>query len=341
MANKFVSNKSLNDARRQKKGEFYTQLTDIEAELKFYKKLFKNKTVYCNCDDPRISQFFFYFASNFKHLGLKKLITTCYKNQDMNLFSKNKSEKAIFLEYYGNEKSQHTIDQKKISVNYLEGDGDFRSEESIKLLKEADIVVTNPPFYLFGPYISQLFEYKKKFLIIGNLNAISMKEVSILMRRNKLWLGASIHSGDRWFEVPDDYPLDAATTKVENGKKYLKVKGVRWFTNLDYKERHQSLTLYKKYYKNKKEYPEYDKYKAINVNFTKEIPKDYSGPMGVPISFMDKYNPDQFEIISCNEIKKDKKLKDKAHGLIKDKESAIKGKPVYVRIVIKNKKIEK
>ena len=161
------------------------------------------------------------------------------------------------------------------------------------------------------------------------------------MRRNKLWLGASIHSGDRWFEVPDDYPLDEATTKVENGKKYLKVKGVRWFTNLDYKERHQSLTLYKKYYKNKKEYPEYDKYKAINVNFTKEIPKDYSGPMGVPISFMDKYNPDQFEIISCNEIKKDKKLKDKAHGLIKDKESAIKGKPVYVRIVIKNKKIEK
>ena len=135
--------------------------------------------------------------------------------------------------------------------------------------------------------------------------------------------------------------MDAATTKVENGKKYLKVKGVRWFTNLDYKERHQSLTLYKKYYKNKKEYPEYDKYKAINVNFTKEIPKDYSGPMGVPISFMDKYNPDQFEIISCNEIKKDKKLKDKAHGLIKDKESAIKGKPVYVRIVIKNKKIEK
>jgi hypothetical protein len=342
MPKKEISNRSLNNARTEKKGEFYTQLTDIEKELKFYKNYFKGKVVYCNCDDPRVSQFFNYFSSNFKHLKLKKLITTCYKNQDMDLFTRNKSQKAIFLEYDGNKNNDLVLDPKKIGIKYLNGDGDFRSEESIALLKQADIVVTNPPFYLFREYISQLFKYEKKFLIIGNINAVSNKEVAVLMKENKLWLGPSIHSGDREFQVPDDYPLEAANFRTdEKGNKYIRVKGVRWFTNLDHEERHKPLILYKKYYSNKKEYPKFDNYNAINVNFVKDIPKDYEGAMGVPLTFMDKYNPEQFEIISCNSIKTNKKINDKEHGLIKDKDSAINGKPTYVRIVIKNKILEK
>lgn len=187
-------------------------------------------------------------------------------------------------------------DWDKVDVKPLHGDGDFRSAECIELLKQADIVVTNPPFSLFREYVAQLIAYNKKFLIIGNQNAITYKEIFPLIKGNKLWLGCSIHSGDREFGVPDDYPLMAANSRIdENGKKYIRVKGVRWFTNLDYKERHEELILYKRY--NPEEYPKYDNYDAINVDKTADIPCDYDGVMGVPITFLDKYNPEQFEIV--------------------------------------------
>ena len=338
MKNK-ISNRDLSSARANKKDEFYTQLSDIEKELKHYKDHFKDKIVYCNCDDPRVSNFFHYFSYNFEKLGLKKLITTCYKNQDMDLFSQNNSERAIYLEYTGDKNKNNIPDKNEIEVNYLKGDGDFRSQECINLLKQADIVVTNPPFSLFREYVAQLFEYKKQFLIIGNINAVSYKEIFKLFKENKIWLGASIHSGDREFGVPDYYPLNAAGVRIdENGKKYIRVKGVRWFTNLDYKERHENLILYKKY--TPEEYPKYDNYDAINVDKTSEIPMDYDGAMGVPITFLDKYNPEQFEILSSNDIRINENVPFKEHGLIKDKEGAINGKPKYVRIVIRNKKFK-
>ena len=292
------SNKNLHSANKAKKDEFYTQLVDIEKELKHYRKHFKNKVVYCNCDDPRVSNFFHYFSYNFEKLGLKKLITTCYKNQQVDLFSQNNSEKAIYLEYKGDKNENYVPDLNEIGIKHLKSDGDFRSEESIELLKQADIVVTNPPFSLFREYVAQLIGYDKKFVIIGNLNALTYKEIFKLIKENKMWLGPSIHSGDREFGVPKNYPLTAASSRIdENGNKYIRVKGVRWYTNLDYKERHEDLILYKRYYGNEEEYPKYDNYDAINVDVTKDIPMDYEGAMGVPITFMDRYNPDQFEII--------------------------------------------
>jgi hypothetical protein len=335
-----ISNKDLSAARVNKKDEFYTQLSDIEKEIKYYKEHFRDKIVYCNCDDPRVSNFFHYFSYNFEKLGLKKLITTCYKNQDMDLFSQNNSERAIYLEYTGDKNNNNIPDKVEIGINYLKGDGDFRSKKCIELLKQADIVVTNPPFSLFREYVAQLIEYDKKFLIIGNINAVSYKEIFKLFKENKIWLGASIHSGDREFGVPSYYPLNAAGVRVdEKGNKFIRVKGVRWFTNLDYKERHENLILYKKY--NPKDYPKYDNYDAINVDKTSDIPMDYEGAMGVPITFLDKYNPDQFEILSSNDIRLNENVPYKEHGLIKDKEGAINGKPKYVRIVIRNKNVLK
>ena len=288
------NNASLSNARASKQDEFYTQLSDIEKELKHYKTYFKNKTVLCNCDDPRISNFFHYFSYNFENLNLKKLIATCYKNQQMDLFSQNKSECAIYLEYNGDKNK--VPDPKEIGICHLKKDGDFRSDECIEILKRADIVVTNPPFSRFREYVAQLIKHKKRFLIIGNQNAIATREIFKLIKENKLWLGASIHSGDREFGVPDNYPLKAAGFRVgENGRKFIRVKGIRWFTNLDYKKRHEDLILYKKY--NKMDYPKFDNYNAINVDKTKDIPMDYEDVMGVPITFMDKYNPEQFEII--------------------------------------------
>ena len=302
MLEKSTANSSLHQAKNAKKDEFYTQLTDIEKELRHYKEHFKDKVVYCNCDDPRVSSFFHYFSYNFEHLGLKKLITTCYKNQERDLFSRNDSEKAIYLEYDGDKNDNRIPDPEEIGIRHLQGDGDFRNKECIELLKQVDIVVTNPPFSLFREYVAQLIEYDKQFLIIGNLNAITYKEIFKLIKENKIWLGESIHSGDREFGVPDDYPLKAAGYRIDNeGKKYIRVKGVRWFTNLDYKERHEDLILYKKY--TPEEYPQYDNYDAINVDKTKDIPVDYQGAMGVPITFMDKFNPEQFEIISSNDIR--------------------------------------
>ena len=296
-----MANKNLNKAKEAKKDEFYTQLEDINNELRHYREHFRGKTVLCNCDDPRVSNFFKYFAYNFEFLGLKKLIATCYKNQDVYLFSEGTSEQAVYLVYEGDKNGNHIPDDEEIEVLPLKGDGDFRSEECIEFLKEADIVVTNPPFSLFREYVAQLIKYDKKFLIIGNVNAITTKDIFPLIMEGKMWFGASIHSGDRKFWVPDDYPLNAAGCGVDDtGKKFIKVKGVRWFTNLDYKERHEDLILYKRY--SEDEYPTYDNFPAIEIGKTEDIPGDYEDIMGVPITFFDKYNPDQFEIIGLTQI---------------------------------------
>lgn len=293
--------------------------------MRHYKDHFKNKVVYCNCDDPRVSNFFHYFSYNFEHLGLKKLIATCYKNQDADLFSTNESEQAVYLEYTGDKNGNKVPDAEEIGVKPLKGDGDFRSAESIELLIQADIVVTNPPFSLFREYVSQLIAYNKKFVIIGNLNSVTYKDVFSLIKDNKLWFGQSIHSGDREFRVPEDYPLNASSSRIdENGKKFIRVKGVRWFTNLDFNERYEDLILYKKY--TPEEYPKYDNYDAINVDKTKDIPMDFKGHIGVPITFLDKYNPKQFEIIKFRKGDDDKDL-------------VINGKSPYFRIIIKNKQL--
>jgi hypothetical protein len=290
-----MANRDLHKAKKGKNDEFYTQLSDIEKELKHYKHHFENKVVYCNCDDPRVSNFFHYFSHNFEKLKLKKLMATCYKSQNINLFSEKESEQAVYLEYTGDKNGNHQPDESEIEIKHLKGDGDFRSAECIELLKQADIVVTNPPFSLFREYVTQLIDYKKQFVIIGNLNALTYKDIFNLVKTNQIWFGHSIHSGDREFRVPRDYPLNAATSRIDSeGNKYIRVKGVRWYTNLDYNERHEDLVLYKTY--NPQEYPRYDNYDAINVDKTKEIPMDYPGLMGVPITFLDKYNPDQFEI---------------------------------------------
>ena len=305
-----MANKNLNKAKEAKKDEFYTQLEDINNELRHYREHFHGKTVLCNCDDPRVSNFFKYFAYNFEFLGLKKLIATCYKSQDVNLFSEGASEQAVYLVYEGDKNGNNIPDDDEIEVLPLKGDGDFRSAECIEFLKEADIVVTNPPFSLFREYVAQLVKYDKKFLIIGNVNAVTYKEVFPLIMNNRIWFGASIHSGDRKFLVPDNYELNAAGCGIdESGRKYIRVKGVRWFTNLDYKERYEDIILYKQY--NPDDYPSYINCDAIEVSKTSDIPLDYDGKMGVPITFLDKYNPEQFEILGkssdiadMNEIRK-------------------------------------
>ena len=306
--------RNLYRAKTSKQNEFYTQLSDIEKELKHYKKHFKGKVVYCNCDDPRVSNFFHYFSLNFEKLGIKKLITTCYKNQQMDLFSQNKSERAIYLEYEGDKNSNNVPDPEEIGIKHLEGDGDFRNKECVELLKKADIVVTNPPFSLFREYVAQLMEYDKKFLIIGNMNATTYKEIFPLIKDNKLWYGASIRSGDREFGVPPHYPLTAASTRVdENGNKFVRVKGVRWFTNLGHTKRHEDLILYKNYIP--EEYPAYDNYEAIEVSKTKDIPMDYDGVMGVPVTFLSRRNPDQFEIVGATQSWSDGRTKTYPHQI--------------------------
>lgn len=285
-------NKNLNKAKSSKKDEFYTQLSDIERELKHYKKHFKGKVVLCNCDDPRVSNFFHYFSYNFEKLGLKKLITTCYKNQNMDLFSQNDSEKAIYLEYEGDKNDNKVPDPEEIGIKHLKGNGDFRSKECIDLLKQSDIVVTNPPFSLFRKYVSQLIEYDKKFIIIGHQNAIKYKEIFPLIRDNKIWLGFGFKGGAAHF-INVHYEDYATAGDHMDGM--IRVSGVHWFTNLDINKRHENLILYRSYTPDK--YPKYENFDAINVNKTKDIPMDYAGMMGVPITFMDKYNPDQFAII--------------------------------------------
>lgn len=294
---KKVLNKSLHKASKAKFDEFYTQLSDIEKELKHYKEHFKNKVVFCNCDDPRVSSFFHYFSHNFEKLGLKKLITTCYKNQNAELFSENNSETAIFLEYDGDKEGKGVPDPEEIGIKPLKGDGDFRSKECIELLKKADIVVTNPPFSLFREYVSQLNEFDKKFIIIGSLNAISYKEIFKLIRENKLWLGYGFSNGNAYFKTPHLKEFATGVYNAETG--LVKFRNVTWFTNLDIQKRHEPFIFFKKY--TPKEFPKYDNYNAIEVSKTAEIPQDYDGMMGVPISFLDKYNPAQFEILGITD----------------------------------------
>ena len=308
-------NKDLIAANKAKKDEFYTQLNDIENELRHYRQHFQGKTVLCNCDDPYESNFFRYFALNFNRLGLKKLMATCYSGSplagtQLSLFGDETEEerrtpyKAIVTTVHDTtgDGGVDILDVAELfrngenSIEKLEGDGDFRSAECVALLDKADIVVTNPPFSLFREYVAQLIEHEKKFIIIGNQNAFTYKDIFQLFMENKIWVGPSIHSGDRKFNVPDDYPLNAAGCGIDpDGRKWVRVKGVRWFTNLDFKQRHEEMILVKRY--DPELYPTYANYDAIEVSKTSDIPCDYAGLMGVPITFLDKYNPDQFEII--------------------------------------------
>lgn len=294
MAKTMAANSSLATAKKAKEDEFYTQLSDIENELRHYRKHFKDKVVYCNCDDPRVSEFFHYFSYNFEKLGLKKLITTCYKSQSVDLFSQNGAEQAVYLQYEGDKSGNRIPDLDEIEVRPLAGDGDFRSAESIELLKQADIVVTNPPFSLFREYVSQLIEYDKKFIILANQNTLTTKTIFELVHQNKLWLGYK--NGDMAFKVPEHYP--ARNTRFwidEDGQKWRSFGTMCWLTNLDIAKRHEELILYKSYTAD--EYPTYDNFDAIDVNAYKEIPMDYDGVMGVPLGFLTKHNPAQFEIV--------------------------------------------
>lgn len=322
-------NQTLHIAKSAKKDEFYTQLSDIESELKYYEKHFKNKVVFCNCDDPRNSNFFNYFAYNFEKLGLKKLITTCYKNQETDLFSDEENEKAVFLEYTGDKNGNKIPDAEEIGLTPLKGDGDFRSKESVDLLKQADIVVTNPPFSLFREYIDQLVKYDKKFLVIGNINAITYKEIFKLIKENKAWLGINMGRGISGFIVPESYELYGTETRIDElGNRIISPNNCLWLTNLDTFKRHEDIALTKTYYGNETDYPKFDNYDAINVNKTQDIPKDYEGVMGVPITFLHKYNPEQFELIKFRKGDDEKDL-------------SINGKCPYFRILIRNKRFVK
>lgn len=321
-------NKSLHAANRAKNDEFYTELADIDKELRHYKHHFKNKTVYCNCDDPRVSNFFHYFSHNFETLGLKKLMATCYKSQAADLFSQNDSEQAVYLIYEGDKNGNRVPDPSEIQVLPLQGDGDFRSEECIALLKQADIVVTNPPFSLFREYVAQLVEYGKKFLIIGNKNAITYKEIFPLIKDDKMWLGVTPMGTDMLFGVPEHYAETLVQTK-KSGSSYRIIDGevkaraqACWFTNLDHDKRHEELILYKRY--TSEEYPHYDNYDAVDVSKVAEIPCDFDSAMGVPITFLDKYNPEQFEIIKFRKGNDEQDL-------------SINGKCPYFRVLIKRK----
>jgi len=365
---KTTLNNNLHKAHRAKKDEFYTQLIDIQKELKYYKDQFKGKIVYCNCDDPFESNFFKHFALNFQKIGLKRLIATSYKpspiaNTQLGLFGEDKTlnvvkgrPKATANKFIINDVSDldgnGAFDLQDIAIQLksnknnewspLEGDGDFRSEESIELLKQADIVVTNPPFSLFREYVAQLIEYKKKFLILGDQNAITYKETFKLIKEDKLWLGYD-NGGTKWFQVPMDYDIPTETRKkIVKGVKYFSMGRIVWFTNLDTIKRHQEITLYKKY--NPEEHLDYTNYKAINVDKVSDIPMDYKGVMGVPITFLDKYNPNQFEIIgqthsgdTSPEVEALRTNPERRHrGVVigQDKEK-------YARILIKNKKPQK
>jgi hypothetical protein len=343
-------NKNLHKAKDAKKDEFYTQLSDIERELRYYEGYFKDKVVYCNCDDPYESNFFKYFALKFNYLGLKKLIATCYigspiANTQLSLFDDEREENKttrmphkIEITETPDMNDDGAVDLTDVELllgsnkNYLtrlKGDGDFRSKECIELLKEADIVVTNPPFSLFREYVAQLMEYDKKCLIIGDQNGITYKEVFKFIKENRLWLGVD-NGGTKWFQVPPNYEIATESRiKIENGVKYFSKGSIMWYTNLDHKKRHEKLMPHKEY--TPEEYPKYDNYDAIEVSKTIDIPADYFESMGVPITFLDKYNPEQFEILGIDRYMED----NPNYG----KRFSIKGKETYARMIIKNKKI--
>lgn len=369
-----MANKNLNNAKQEKNDEFYTQYPDIQKEIEAYLEYdpntFRDKVVYSNCDDPYESNFFRYFVLNFKRLGLKRLITTSYKpspiaNTQLGLFSDDKTIKPVKgrpkvtankfiinevgdVDGDGSFTLEDIAKQLKANKNNewtpLESDGDFRSEECVDLLKQSDIVVTNPPFSLFREFIAQIVKYNKKFSIIGNMNAITYTDIFPLIKENKLWFGPSITSGDREFQVPDNYPLNSAGWRVdEKGNKYIRVKGVRWFTNLDHGRRHQPITLmtmsdnlkFNKKMQDVTKYSKYDNYNAIEVPYTDAIPSDYNEVMGVPISFMDKYNPEQFEILGAN-----RGIDQDPNGIY-GRSTYISGKETFKRIFIKHRKVTK
>ena len=334
------NNKNLSQANKAKKDEFYTQLSDIENELRHYKPFFKDKTVFCNCDDPYESNFVKYFAMNFNALGLKKLIATCYATSpvmytqltffgdeiEVGVSDEGKKPYKIEITEVRDENGDGAIDLDDFEAmlrnnppELLRGDGDFRSDECIKLLKEADVVVTNPPFSLFREYVAQLMQYEKKFIIIGHQNAITYKEIFPLIQDNKIWLGYGF-KGNAGFFINTRYEDYAKSGQHKEGM--IRVSGVMWYTNLDIKKRHEDLILYKPYIP--EEYPVYDNYNAINVDKTADIPCDYNGKIGVPITFLDKYNPEQFEIIKFRKGDDDKDL-------------CINGKCPYFRIIIRKK----
>jgi hypothetical protein len=355
--------KNLHKANTAKKDEFYTQLTDIEKELKHYKDQFRGKVIYCNCDDPFESNFFKYFASNFNALDLEKLIATSYVKSPIvggqlpllemeGLKPKGKEPFKIEISKVPDVDSDGAVGLTDIKwllkhdanvSTPLNGDGDFRSKECIDLLNEADIVVTNPPFSLFREYVAQLMKYSKKFLILGSQNAITYKETFKYIKENKMWLGYD-NGGTKWFQVPADYDIPTESRKkIENGIKYFSMGSVVWFTNLDTSKRHEEVTLYKKY--SPKEYPKYDNYDAIEVPKVVEIPMNYDGKMGVPITFLDKYNPEQIEIMGLLADKREK-----SDGLIQGNPTyldeqhkkyvgaIVNGKATYARIIIKQRK---
>lgn len=384
------ANSSLSRAKNAKQDEFYTQYVDIQKEIEAYLEYnadtFRDKVVYCNCDDPFESNFFKYFAANFNKLGLKKLITTSYDGSPI------ASSQLPLLEYTeGNGKrpkpnsiaviltqvkdedgdgaaniddvklflERNKAARKALKTDDLYSGGDFRNTDCVALLKEADIVVTNPPFSLFREYLAQLVEYEKKFLIIGNVQAITYAEVFPLIKADKLWMGVTIRSGDREFRVPDHYPLNAAGWRVdENGIKYIRVKGVRWWTNMDHGRRHEQMPLMTmadnlkfskhKEIKGKPAYDRYDNYDAIEVPFTDSIPSDYDAVMGVPITFLDKYNPSQFEILGITDRGNVWSLKTREYTVMDtpkandlNRRAAIKVgatyKPTYARLLIRHR----
>ena len=350
-----AGNKNLHVAKKDKQDEFYTQLSDIENELRHYKKHFKNKVVFCNCDDPYESNFFKYFAMNFNALGLKKLIATCYAGspvaeRQLSLFEEENTKqtktgvphKIVITEVTDQNGDGATnladvewlLRNDKNVLTRLNGDGDFRSPECVALLQEANIVVTNPPFSLFRKYVDQLIKNEKMFLIIGNQNAITYKEIFKLIKENKIWLG--FKSGHTLFEVPESYTIPDFYDKNdkgklrsngyivdENGKLWRNLGNICWFTNLDHDKRHEELDLFKHY--TPEEYPHYDNYDAINCDLVANIPIDYDGVMGVPISFLDKYCPEQFEIVKFRKGEDDRDL-------------SINGKCPYFRILIRKKR---
>ncbi|MDP2585767.1 MAG: adenine-specific methyltransferase EcoRI family protein [Candidatus Levybacteria bacterium] len=342
-----MARKDLKNAKIQKEDEFYTQLADIESELKHYKSQFRGKVVFCNCDDPKESNFVKYFSMNFEHLGLKKLIATHYK--EANLFT---HEPPYKLEYTGDKNGNRMPDPSEFMTKMI-SDGDFRSQECINLLKEADIVVTNPPFSMFREYVAQLIKYNKKFLIIGNTNSLTYKEIFKLIKENKLRTGYTNFNVGMFFIVPNDW--EKYHHIDENGKKIVRVSTSCWFTNLDVTKHHEFMTLYKKY--TPEEYPKYENYDAINIDIVANMPKDYDGAMGVPITFLDKYNPEQFEIIGLGisnsgiEVGvKPYKAEHKKYRKEVQKRGAVDGDLYmitngivdvpYARILVKNKKYE-
>lgn len=318
------NNKSLHRAHKNKNDEFYTQINDIKKELKYYKNLFRGKVVYCNCNDGLESNFLKYFVSNFNFLGIKKLITRSFTRRPvLSLHIRIEINKVNYRT------SLSSI--KENSIKLVEGAGDFRSEASIADLKKADIVVTNPPFSLFREYMDQLIEYNKKFLVIGNINAITYVNIFPLIKENKIRLGANNNS--TWFRIPDDSNLrNRASVKIKNNDAHLS-SNIGWFTNLNCTKNYRDLILHKKY--NPKDYPKYDNYDAINVSKVSDIPMDYGGVMGVPITFLDKYNPDQFEIVGANRGRYQES--ESGYG----QKSYLNGAETFKRLFIKNKKLLK